>query len=146
MDSRERLTPGTLVYTDVNIAFIRMCDIIESLPCRSDICMLQLCHAKWVHQRNDYGGNDGQDLGEAYKIPDDMTLRSATPGPSSPRKRQHSQPNMFMPSPKKRPPPKREPINLAERDKSLDMRLGHQVEYKYVPETPTRIYKVLSSG
>ena len=61
MDSRERLTPGTLVYTDVNIAFISMCNIIESLPCRSDICMLQLCHAKCDHQHNDYGGNDGQD-------------------------------------------------------------------------------------
>ena len=60
-------------------------------------------------------------LGEAYKIPDDTTLRSATPGPSSPRKRQHLQPNIFMPSPKKHPPPKWEPIDLAEKDKSLDM-------------------------
>jgi len=28
----------------------------------------------------------------------------------------------------------------------VDMRLGRQVDYKYVPEAPTRIYKVLSSG
>ena len=60
-------------------------------------------------------------LGEAYKMSNDTTLRSAMPGPSSPRKCQHLQPNTFTPSPKKHPPPKREPIDLAEKDKSLDM-------------------------
>ena len=60
-------------------------------------------------------------LGEVYEISNDTTLRSATPGPGSPRKCQHSQPNTFTPSPKKRPPPKQEPIDLAEKDKSLDM-------------------------
>ena len=60
-------------------------------------------------------------LGEAYEISNDTTLRSAMPDPGSPRKRQHSQPNTFTPSPKNCPPPKWEPIDLAEKDKSLDM-------------------------
>ena len=60
-------------------------------------------------------------LGEVYEISNDTTLRSATPGPGSPHKHQHLQPNTFMPSPKNHPPPKWEPINLAEKDKSLDM-------------------------
>jgi len=54
-------------------------------------------------------------LGEAYEIPDDTTLHSATPGPSSPHKHQHSQANIFTPSPKKRPPPKRSPLILQKK-------------------------------
>ena len=61
-------------------------------------------------------------FGEAYEIPDDATLRSTTLGystPKRPHKCQHSQPNILTPSPKKRPPPKREPVDGAEKSSDI---------------------------
>jgi hypothetical protein len=53
------------------------------------------------------------------KIPDDAMLRSTTPGPSTHHKRQHSQPNILTPSPKKRPPPKRQPVDGAKKSSDI---------------------------
>jgi len=60
-------------------------------------------------------------FGEAYEISEDVTLRSTTPGPSTPHKHQHSHPNILTPSPKKRPPPKREPVDGADKGSDIEV-------------------------